>query len=94
MTFIAVALLIGSCAGCGFGLNPADNDALAKLRAGTHELVAKEDLSKLRNVGRYQILPLGARAWRLDTATGDTCLMFASDQDWKDQKFQGQSCQQ
>jgi len=90
------AVVLFSTTGCGDGpfamVSAAERDALTKLDTGTHELVAKEELSRLRGVGRFQVIPLGLRAWRLDTATGQTCLLFASDEDWKNEKLKSQSC--
>jgi hypothetical protein len=55
-----------------------------------YEVVTKVDLAQLkkeaeigRSVGRYQIFTRGVRTWRLDTATGRSCLLLTSDEDWK-----------
>lgn len=36
-----------------------------------------------RQVGRFQIHRDGFRTWRLDTATGRSCLILTTDTDWK-----------
>lgn len=36
-----------------------------------------------KQVGRYQIHREGFRTWRLDTATGQSCLLLATEADWK-----------
>jgi hypothetical protein len=102
---VTLGLLIVAlvCVGCGDRqpamLSPAEKDSLAKLSTGSHELIAKEDLAGLRNAlavlrntGRFQMIPLGVRTWRLDTVTGQSCLLLTSDQDWKDETVKAQSC--
>jgi hypothetical protein len=44
---------------------------------------ATKELVALKTVGRYQQYANGGRTWRLDTATGQTCLLLAPDADWK-----------
>lgn len=91
----AILLVLLSMAACAQQqLTPAESDLLAKFRAGTHELLAKDEVARLRDVGRYQVLPLGGRAWRLDTASGETCLLLANDEDWKNEKVAAQQCQE
>lgn len=34
----------------------------------------------------------GSRTWRFDSATGDTCILLASDADWKRKETKEQSC--
>jgi hypothetical protein len=43
-------------------------------------------------VGRYQLHHEGSRTWRLDTATGRTCLMLTSEADWQKDTPQLFSC--
>jgi hypothetical protein len=42
--------------------------------------------------GRFQITKESGRTWRLDTATGDVCLLLASQADWKGPKLARQAC--
>lgn len=74
-------------------LTAADKDALAKLHKATHQLVPNETLVTLRGVGRFQLIPLGVRVWRLDTVTGQNCLLLTSDEDWKKPTVSAQGCQ-
>lgn len=43
-------------------------------------------------LGRYQLQRDTGRTWRLDTVTGDICLMLASEADWKKPDIQAQGC--
>jgi len=43
----------------------------------------KASAALAKQVGRYQIHKEGFRTWRLDTATGKSCLMLATEADWK-----------
>lgn len=36
-----------------------------------------------KQVGRYRLHRDGFRTWRLDTSTGQSCLLLATDADWK-----------
>jgi hypothetical protein len=45
-----------------------------------------------KQVGRYQLHREGARTWRLDTATGRSCLLLTTDADWKGQGAQQNAC--
>jgi hypothetical protein len=35
-----------------------------------------------KQVGRYQLDREGMRTWRLDTVTGNSCLLLTADRDW------------
>lgn len=55
-----------------------------------YEVITKIELAQLkkeaengRSVGRYQTFTRGIRTWRLDTATGSSCLLLTSEEDWK-----------
>jgi hypothetical protein len=39
-------------------------------------------LSVFSGVGRYQLYRQGDITWRLDTETGKTCIVFATDEEW------------
>lgn len=45
-----------------------------------------------RGVGRYHIHKDWVRTWRLDTATGQVCLLLASEEDWKKPEVAQQAC--
>jgi outer membrane lipoprotein-sorting protein len=90
-SLIAIAvnsLLLGAC------VQKTEYDALqTKLDNTTKELTeAKDSLKKSQDQltdfqsHRYQTLTTGGRTWRLDTAKGSTCVLLASDQDWKNVK--------
>jgi hypothetical protein len=72
-----------------------------KLESGQYTLIANQELMELKHeaelgksVGRYQIHPEGFRTWRLDTSTGQICLLLTSEEDWKDRKIAAQGCNQ
>jgi hypothetical protein len=67
--------------------------AVKKLRSGEYELIRRDDLSRLQRVGRYQQYQSGGRTWRLDTATGENCLLLATEGDWKRPGVAAQGCQ-
>jgi hypothetical protein len=86
--------------GCGYEVvDEADNAIVQKVRSGEFELVKKDELTVLRHdadlgkhTGRYQIYKNGFRTWRLDTATGDTCILLTSEEDWKSPKTNASGC--
>jgi hypothetical protein len=41
---------------------------------------------------KYQMFQSGFRTWRLDTATGDSCIALTTEGDWKLKKTKEQSC--
>jgi len=62
-------------------------------------IISKQEFAQLkkeaemgRSVGRFQVYTNGWRTWRLDTATGQNCLLLASEADWKKPKMQAQCC--
>lgn len=80
-------------------LTNSEQDSLNKLRSGQYTLVSNQDLSALKhdadigkNLGRYQIHNEGFRTWRLDTATGQICLLLTSQNDWNKPETEAQSC--
>lgn len=52
---------------------------------------AQDELTDLP-AHRYQSLANGGRTWRLDSATGSTCILLTSDRDWKNSETKAQSC--
>ena len=80
-------------------VNANDRALLTKAKSGQYEVVTKTELQELRAtaatakaVGRYQIYNRGYRTFRLDTATGKTCILLATDADWKRLDTQAQNC--
>ena len=86
------AILVAACHGEPAVVSPAEKEALRKIREGNYELVLKDDLAKLRNIGRYQQFIQGGRTWRLDTATGQSCLLLASPADWEKPDSKARAC--
>jgi hypothetical protein len=48
--------------------------------------------AQAKQVGRYQLHREGFRTWRLDTATGRSCLLLTTDNDWKNAASTQNSC--
>jgi hypothetical protein len=42
--------------------------------------------------GKYQLYRQGNLTWRLDTDTGQTCIIFATDEEWKKAKVMNAGC--
>lgn len=100
---IPLILLCTALAACNSdGVNSvtdAEYQSVVKLRSGQYTLISNQDLNNLDNeaalgksVGRYQIHNEGFRTWRLDTATGQICLLLASSADWKKPDISAQGC--
>ena len=56
------------------------------------QLKAAVAASQAKQVGRYQLHREGFRTWRLDTATGRSCLLLTSEADWKGKGSEQGSC--
>lgn len=52
----------------------------------------KVDAMAAKQVGRYQMNREGTRVWRLDTATGESCLLLATEYDLKHDAKSEKSC--
>ena len=52
----------------------------------------KKDAEIGRSVGRYQTFSRGYRTWRLDTATGSSCLLLSTEEDWKNPETAASAC--
>jgi hypothetical protein len=97
-----VALATFLIAGCGSTaeiLTDAENDSLTKLRTGNYSLIANEELAALKHdaevgksVGRYSVHRDGLQTWRLDSATGQTCLLLAPQEQWNKPEIELESC--
>ncbi len=85
---------------CGCGYEIVGSEELMRLKAAEAEVVRlreenaqlKTQLASVKDVGRYQIHQSGFRTWRLDTATGQDCLLLTSDADWKKPAVSMQGC--
>lgn len=59
---------------------------------------AKDSLKKSQDrltdlqAHRYQTFASGGKTWRLDSVKGSTCVLLASDQEWKNVETKKQSC--
>lgn len=42
--------------------------------------------------GKYQVYRQGNLTWRINTATGDSCVLFATDEEWKKPKVYRSGC--
>lgn len=50
------------------------------------------DGAKYLGTGRYQLYRQGNITWRIDTDTGKTCIIFATDEEWKKPKVYRNGC--
>ena len=64
------------------------HDELGKTQEALRK--AQGQISRLQ-AHRYEIFISGG-TWRLDTTTGETCILLASDGNWKKPEYQNQSC--
>ena len=98
--FLAVLFSCISPALIGCGYDVVETKELEKLKAAEAEVSRlreqnsqlKQQVATLKSVGRYQIHQAGSRTWRLDTATGQDCLLLASNEDWKKSDVAMQEC--
>ncbi|MGA8222400.1 MAG: hypothetical protein WB780_12155 [Candidatus Acidiferrales bacterium] len=89
LTFLAILSLI-AVTSCGdFGVVDKSKDVVIS-KAEYEQLKASAALAK--QVGRYQLYREGVRTWRLDTATGRSCLLLTSEADWKNPDSLSASC--
>lgn len=94
---LAVTCLVG-LSSCGSEL--VDSTELARLKADelevqklrTENAQLTAQLASAKNVGRYQIHQFGFRTWRLDTTTGEDCILLTSEADWKKPETAAQGC--
>lgn len=81
LKFTATVLVLLLLASCG------DVDVVDKSKDVVVSKVEydrlKADAALGRQVGRFQIYKNGFRTWRLDSATGRSCLLLTTDEDWK-----------
>jgi len=50
------------------------------------------DNMKFSGTGRYQLYRQGNLTWRLDTDSGRTCIIFATDEEWHKPRVSSQGC--
>jgi hypothetical protein len=89
--FWALLFLCVSLALIGCGYDVVETKELETLKAAEAEVSRlreensqlKQQVATLKSIGRYQLHQSGYRTWRLDTATGQDCLLLASKEDWK-----------
>jgi cell division protein FtsB len=94
-----VAVCVTVCLG-GCGYEAVESQELVRLKVAEAENTRlkqenarlKEQVTNLKSVGRFQIHQNGFRTWRLDTATGQDCLLLASQTDWKKAETSLQAC--
>jgi hypothetical protein len=98
---LATVVILSGCANPGVSLTLTDSEskAIENIRTGQYTLISNKDLAELKDeaelgksVGRYRLDKEGWRTWRLDTATGQMCLLLASDNDWKKATLAAQAC--
>jgi septal ring factor EnvC (AmiA/AmiB activator) len=69
------------------------NNDLKKSEKSLRAAKEEAEQAKTATPRRYEVVKEGARTWRLDTATGKTCLLLASDSDWNKFGMSAQSCE-
>ena len=74
------------------GLQEKLDDAKKQLAETKDPLKKSQDQLTDLQAHRYQTFASGGRTWRLDSAKGSTCVLLASDQDWKSVKTKEESC--
>lgn len=85
LTIVAASTMFG----CGdFDVVDKSKEVVIS-KAEYDQLKASAALGK--QVGRYQIHREGVRTWRLDTATGRSCLLLTTEADWNNPKTQLQN---
>jgi outer membrane lipopolysaccharide assembly protein LptE/RlpB len=96
--FLAVLSTSLALIGCGYDL--VETKDLERLKTAEAEVSRlkeensqlKQQVATLKSIGRYQLHDSGYRTWRLDTATGQDCLLLASKEDWKKIDIAVQQC--
>lgn len=96
---LALTLLAAfALSGCG-DFDVVDKSKYDVVDKSKYVTISKSEYEQLRaaaletkQVGRYQLHRDGFRTWRLDTATGKSCLLLTVDQDWKGAAKDQTSC--
>jgi hypothetical protein len=99
MLFLAMWLSLEGCEEAGFVRKDKYDASQAQLKKTQEELQkSQEELKKAQQqllevqTHKYQIYTQGWRTWRLDSATGKTCILLTSQQDWKRPETTPQGC--
>jgi len=95
--FLTLALLLTACDDY---VEKPKYEALQKETADLKQQLAEsqESLRKAQEqvaeclVHKYQTFENGIRTWRLDTVTGNTCVLLTTPEDWKKPAIKNQSC--
>jgi uncharacterized coiled-coil protein SlyX len=66
---------------------------IAKSAESVKAAKAETEQAKSATPRRYEVVKEGPRTWRLDTATGKTCLLLATEADWNKPEIAAQNCQ-
>ncbi len=82
--FLGVLSMLGM-SGCDDYQMADKSKEVVLSKAECEQLKASAALAK--QVGRYQLHKEGSRTWRLDTATGRSCLMLTTEADWKSEGY-------
>jgi hypothetical protein len=87
--------VLAACASCGCDdYQVVDKSQQIVISKQEYEQL-KAAAAQAKQVGRYQLHREGTRTWRLDTATGRSCLLLASQSDWDSKEGKAQnSCTQ
>jgi len=67
-------------------------NALTKSENAVKAAKAETEQAKTATPRRYEVVKEGSSTWRLDTATGKTCLLLASDAVWSKPGMAAQNC--
>jgi hypothetical protein len=81
---------------------PAQNNAAngqsaaqnASMAVPANDSISRNPPNGLRfaGTGRYQLYRQGDITWRLDTDSGQTCILFATDEQWRKARVYEQGC--
>jgi hypothetical protein len=90
-TFSAILFSCMSLALIGCGYDLVETKDLEKLKVAEAEVKRlreenselRQQVATLKSIGRYQLHQSGFRTWRLDSSTGQDCLLLSSKEDWK-----------
>lgn len=96
---LAACLFLAGCEEVGLiekpkydALQQKLNEAQQQLKDAQGELTKAQQQVSECQAHKYQIYTQGARTWRLDSVSGKTCVLLASEQDWKNPKTTESSC--
>jgi len=97
LTFAATIFLV-ACDNLDI-VDKSQSKVITKEQAKEYVLVNRADLEQLkldasagRSVGRFREYRQGFRTWRLDTSTGNNCILLTTEWDWKKPDTSAQGC--